>query len=319
VDEFDPHEPFDTPAPWLGRYEDEPWEGELVIWPPYTVGGVTKGLISEAEARHIRANYGAKLSMIDHWFGEVVAALDDGGLWDTTAVVVCTDHGHYLGETRGGADIWGKPGVPQFEPLGHMPLLVHWPGVPGGSTCDALTTSVDLHATLADLFGVDPGHRTHGTSLRPLVEGTATHVRDWAVGGVWGNWVQVTDGHRKYARAPVEGNRPLSMWSNRWSTMPLHVAGVEDLPPPDSRAQLAFMPGSSVPVIRQPFGPGDRLPFWAAGRSQSHHLYDVDIDPDEAENRAGEAKVERDMLDLLRTALDEVEAPADQYARLGLG
>ena len=26
-------------------------------------------------------------------------------------------------------DIWGKPGVMQYEPLGHTPLLVHWPGV----------------------------------------------------------------------------------------------------------------------------------------------------------------------------------------------
>jgi len=318
VDEFDPHEPFDTPEPWLGRYEDGPWDGDLVIWPPYVVGGVAQGLISEAEGRHVRANYGAKLSMIDHWFGEVLAALDAGDLWDDTAVVVCTDHGHYLGEVRGGADIWGKPGVPQYEPLGHMPLLVHWPGVPGGGSCDALTTSVDLHATLTDVFGVAPAHRTHGVSLRPLLEGGAGGVREWAIGGVWGNWVQVTDGRRKYARAPVEGNRPLTMWSNRWSTMPLHVTGFGPLPPPDARAELAFMPGSSVPVIRQPFGPGDRLPFWAMTRPGEHHLYDVTVDPDEAENRAGEARARDDMVDLLRTALDEVEAPADQYARLGL-
>ena len=172
--------------------------------------------------------------------------------------------------------------------------------------------------TLADVFGVQPRQRTHGTSLRPLVEGTGSSVRDWALGGVWGNWVQVTDGHRKYARGPVGGNRPLSMWSNRWSTMPLHMAGFGDLPLPDERAELAFMPGSRVPVIRQAFGPDARLPYWAAGRSLPHHLYDVEVDPDEAENRAGEAKVERDMLDLLRAALDEVEAPPDQYVRLGL-
>ena len=42
------------------------------------------------------------------------------------------------------------------------------------------------------------------------------------------------------------------------------------------------------------------------------------VDPDEAENRAGEARARDEMVDLLRTALDEVEAPADQYARLGL-
>ena len=132
VDEFDPHEPFDTPEPWLGRYDPD-WEGELLIWPPYDVGAVAEGRLSEREGRQIRANYGAKLSMIDHWVGEVFAALEERGLWDSTAVIVCTDHGHYLGEK----DIWGKPGVMQYEPLGHTPLLVSWPGVAGGGECDA--------------------------------------------------------------------------------------------------------------------------------------------------------------------------------------
>ena len=68
VDEFDPHEPFDTPEPWAGRYDPD-WEGELLIWPPYDVGAVAAGRLSEREGRHIRANYGAKLSMIDHWVG----------------------------------------------------------------------------------------------------------------------------------------------------------------------------------------------------------------------------------------------------------
>ena len=169
VDEFDPHEPFDTPEPWAGRY-DPSWAGELLIWPPYEVGAVAKGRLSEREGRQIRANYGAKLAMIDHWVGTVFDALEERGLWDTTAVIVCTDHGHYLGEK----DIWGKPGVMQYEPLGHIPLLVHWPGVVGGSECGALTTNVDLHATIADLFGVGVGSSSaprHGRSLVPLLNG----------------------------------------------------------------------------------------------------------------------------------------------------
>jgi arylsulfatase A-like enzyme len=253
--------------------------------------------------------------MIDHWFGEVVAALDDADLWDSTAVIVCTDHGHYLGEK----DIWGKPGVMHYEPLGHIPLLVHWPGAAAGTTCDALTTTVDIHATIADIFGVTTAHTTHGTSLQPVLDGTANHVRDWAIGGVFGNWVQVTDGRRKYARGAVTDNFPLSMWSNRWSTMP--VRGLEDaplLPRPDRRARIDFMPGSDTPVLRQPFAPGDRLPFWVGhGCVDAHHLYDLDVDPNEDEDRTGTA-AEREMIDLLRTALDALQAPADQYARLGL-
>ena len=44
----------------------------------------------------------------------------------------------------------------------------------------------------------------------------------------------------------------------------------------------------------------------------------VDLDPDEAENRVGEP-VEAELVDLLRTALVDVDAPADQLQRLGLG
>ena len=297
-----------------------------MIWPPYVVGGIDGGHITAAEGRHIRGNYGSKLSMIDHWFGKIIEAFDQQQLWDDTALIVCTDHGHYLGEQRQGpdgrTDIWGKPGVPQFEPLGHTPLFIHWPGADpvsgAGQICNALTTNVDLFSTIADVFGVSVGHRTHGTSLVPLLDGSSSSVRDWAVGGVWGNWVQITDGRHKYARAPAEAGGPLSMWSNRWSTMPVHIPGFEGLPAPDQRAWLDTMPGTEVPVIRQPYAAGDRTPFWAGGPRivGQHHLYDVVDDPDEHENRVGEPS-EQQMIDLLRAALTSLEAPDDQFQRLG--
>ena len=148
--------------------------------------------------------------------------------------------------------------------------------------------------------------------------GAARSVRDWAIGGVFGNWVQVTDGRMKYARAPHDDNFPLSMWSNRWSTMPVHVKGFNELPKPDSRAWLDRMPGSEIPVIRQPFAPGDFLPFWAYGTKPDEHLlHDLDTDPWQTRDLAGEPG-EKEAIDLLRAALDDVEAPAEQYERLGL-
>jgi hypothetical protein len=184
---------------------------------------------------------------------------------------------------------------------------------------NALTTTVDLHATITDVFGVSAKHRTHGRSLVPLLTGVDTLVREWAIGGVYGNWVQVTDGRRKYSRGAVGENLPLSMWSNRWSTMPVGgFTADEMLPPPDRRARLDFMPGSEIPVIRQPFAPGDRLPFWAGQDCvDSHHLFDLDVDPFEDENLVG-TKQEREMVELLRTALTGVEAPAEQLERLGV-
>ena len=103
--------------------------------------------------------------------------------------------------------------------------------------------------------------------------------------------------------------------------MPVHK-GLEDymkFPKPDRRASLDFMPGSDVPVIRQPFEAGDTVPFWVTGSRNAgrHHLYDLTVDPDETENRHGEA-VEADMLDLLRTALGRDRGSDEQLARLGI-
>ena len=76
------------------------------------------------------------------------------------------------------------------------------------------------------------------------------------------------------------------------------------------------MPGSDIPVLRQPFGAGDALPFWvnkaAAGK---HHLYDLDVDPDEQENRLGGTD-ERSLRELLGHALRSIEAPDDLLVRL---
>jgi len=312
VDEFDPHEPFDTPEPWASRYDDT-WSGERLIWPPYDTRVRERGILDEREARHIRCNYGAKLSMIDHWLGKLLDEITVQGIWDDTVVILCTDHGHYLGEH----DAFGKPGHPIYGTLGHTPLLVWFPGRPVGSI-EALTTNVDLHATLIDLFQVEAEHRTHGRSLLPLLRDEEHSIRAWALAGIYGRHVHVIDEQRNYGRAPVGDNTPLAIWSNRWSTLPLRHFPQLRFPRPDDRASLDFMPGSAIPVIRQPFAPGDMLPYWAAGTTPGDHvLFDRGEDPGEERNLAG-SDAEKAAVDLLRAALDEIDAPAEQFRRLGL-
>ena len=317
VDEFDPHEPFDTPEPWASRYDDE-WDvakdGPRLVWPPYATDVVANGYLSEREAAQTRANYGSKLSMIDHWFGKVLDAIDRQRLWDDTAIIVCTDHGLFLGER----DIWGKPSLPFFEPFGHTPLLVSWPGVQPG-LCGALTTNVDIHATVRDIFDA-PSHayRLHGQSLRQLLDGSSTAIREYALMGIWGCEVQITDGRYKYVRAPNAENRPLSMWSNRWSSITPYNSEVARLPNPDRRAFLDYMPATDCPVIRQPYDSNDRTSLFAAARQNRESLlYDIANDPDERENRAGEG-IERQLAEMLRAALVELDAPDDQLKRLAL-
>jgi hypothetical protein len=80
---------------------------------------------------------------------------------------------------------------------------------------------------------------------------------------------------------------------------------------------LDRMPGSNVPVIRQHWDESDPLPFWAAARFSGNHLYDLNNDPSEEENLANSGR-EADAAEKLRTALKAVEAPDEQFVRLGL-
>ena len=316
VDEFDPHEPFDTPEEWATRYDDS-WEGPHLTWPPYAIDAFKQGILNERDARQIRAQYGGKLSMIDHWLGRVLDALDATNAWEDTAVILCTDHGHYLGDTDvHGRDVWGKPGLPVYKPLGHIPMLVSWPGVSPTSN-DALTTSTDIHATIAEVFGAPIKHTAHGKSLVPVLANEQSQVRDWLLTGVWGREVQIVTNDWRYTRGPSGANAPHSMWSNRWSTMPIASMPDYKMPMPDSRASLDYMPGSTIPVIRQPFREGDLLPFWSYAKKYETILFHRAEDPDETVNRIGDS-IAKDAEELLRVALTEVDAPSEQFERLAL-
>ena len=150
------------------------------------------------------------------------------------------------------------------------------------------------------------------------MRGEATRVRDWALSGYWGREVHVIDGVEKYARGPVGANAPLSVWSNRWSTMPIarlpaaaHAAARRARAP---RSHAGLDGAGDPPAVRRRRPPAV-LGAWA--QFSGNHLWNLREDPDENRNLAG-TPAEKRAEELLRAALIEIEAPADQLARLGL-
>ena len=71
----------------------------------------------------------------------------------------------------------------------------------------------------------------------------------------------------------------------------------------------------------RPWDAGDKLPYWAWSGFSGHHLWDRVEDPGEERDLAVETAgraAEKHAAEKLREALLGLDAPADQYVRLGL-
>jgi hypothetical protein len=293
-------------------YETEPYEGPLFIWPRYG----QHPEYTPAQIRHIRAQYAGKVTMCDAWLGRVLDQFDRLNLWENTALILMTDHGHFLGDHGW----WGKPGCPQYNTIAHTPLFIAMPGSPlNGRRCDALTTTVDLYPTVLELMGRPapaPDGPGMGHSLLPLLKGASDRVRDCALYGWFADRVNYTDGRHTYMRAPVRADRgPVAMYSLRWSTAPWWR-----LPDPDHRRMSfgRFLPWTEMAVGRMELAVGE----FTRTANQSpdvglNLLFDVEDDPGQERNLAG-SSLERECAGKLTEAMRACHAPPEQFVRLGL-
>ncbi|MCE9589601.1 MAG: sulfatase [Planctomycetes bacterium] len=305
IDEFDPHEPFHSSEPYNSMYDPE-WDEPIFFWPTY---GPNR--YSEKDLKHLRAQYAGKLTMADAWLGKLLDKLDRHDLWKDTLVILSTDHGHFLGEHQ-----WVGKGVrPQNQPIAHIPLIAACPGVKPGR-CGALTTTVDISATILDTFGVDPG-RIDGRSFLPLLRGETESIRDYALYGWFGAYMQITDGTHTYLRTPDSpDNSPLYVYRNAWNTAPWWR-----IPVPDDRIETGrFMPNEDRVVGRILLTDAEKNNISAHRRLlyQPTQLYNVIQDPGQSHDLTGDRELVARYESLLARALREVSCPPEVFTRLGI-
>jgi Arylsulfatase A and related enzymes len=254
------------------------------------------------EVAFVGAQYHGKLTMVDRWLGELWRALDELGLWEETVVVLTTDHGHDLGQRGAFGKQW-----PHYDSHANIPLLVHHPHhPPPAEPHRALTSTVDLHATLLEALGGDPGGSPHSRSLMPLLRGETRTHREALLYGTWGQGVGCTDGEWTVLKSQTDA---APLYAYTCSVYRSQVAETDVAPVGQGR----FLPGVDlpqwrIPVTRMqlPLGRPDLLFHRAEDPLQERDLWDA------------EPGKRREMLDKLRALLDEEGCPEEGYVRLGL-
>ncbi len=177
---YDPHLPYDPPDEYLQKYlarEDVP---DSVRRSPDVQ----------------RAYYKAEVSFTDAEIGRVFEYLRERGTYDSTLIVVTSDHGESLGEH----DYFGH-GFRIYEQAVRTPLLFRLPGSPVEDlVVDELVSGIDIMPTILDILSIPAGEDSEGRTLTPFIRGTVYESRDCV-------FLETTDPRRTEARYGIRGNR----------------------------------------------------------------------------------------------------------------
>ncbi len=318
VEAFDPHEPFDVPERYMDLYGGgEGLDRDYFEIPQYK--RVSEAEVPAEAVDYVQRRYDALVTCCDHWFGTLMDKLRERGIFDDTLVMLTTDHGYFLGER----DFLGKNYMPLYNELAHLPLLVHYPGgARAGERASQITQNIDVMPTVLDLAGIPVPEEVQGVSLMSLATDPSAPTRDYALFGYHAMDVNITDGRYTYMRAPVPSNEPCFEYAAIPTTIRRYLGA-------DRPADIEcgrFLARTDWPVFKVPVDrPGiidqsdDALKEVSDTRLFNLAVDYAQLDDLTSHDDPAAKEAEGRMVGLLLRAMDECDAPAEQYERLGLG
>jgi len=176
VNLWDPHTHYRTPEEFGNPFADEPidaWYTEELRqrqWESFGPGspqepggnyGRFQGnarqpaqIASMADYKKHIDGYDCGILYADQWCGRILDALAEQDVLEETVVIVTSDHGECQGELC----VIGDHATADHI-VSRVPMIVRWPGLPGGRVDDALHNQNDIAATIVELLGGEvPAH-----------------------------------------------------------------------------------------------------------------------------------------------------------------
>jgi arylsulfatase A-like enzyme len=286
IDCFDPHEPWDPPEDLLKMFDPRGYDVER--WNSMVPYDEWERHMTPDQLRHVQARYAAQVVLTDKWLGHLLDKMDEHGLWESTVLIFTTDHGTYNGD-RGRI---GKLQTHHFASCSRLPFVIAHPEGPKGERREQLAQLVDIYPTVLGVLGIPCPEGIHGVDLVPAVMSPDAPTRSYAITGMYGRSVSLTDGRWMLHQTPVASNKPLYWYSHHAAKFIEYELG----PVEEGRRAVVT---ASWPE-----------PTWLTCLSE---------DPGETVNRAA---IHPDKLAVMRGALREklaeLGAPPEQAVRLGL-
>ncbi|MCE2436347.1 MAG: sulfatase-like hydrolase/transferase, partial [Candidatus Latescibacteria bacterium] len=211
-----PHDPFDSPQEYRDLYDPGDMPVGIMDAPsdpvPLNVRRMQRsknlsGMTVE-QKQIMMVNYFAKITLIDHYIGKMLDALEETGLADNTWVIYNSDHGEMLGDHM----LYNK--IVFYDASVRVPLIVRSPGGSRGWQTGALTDVIDVVASIVDIANAEP-LQTDGRSFVSQVQAGADgegaqRGKDAVISEVLGH-TMVFDGRYKLGVESVS-ERPVELY-----------------------------------------------------------------------------------------------------------
>ena len=125
--------------------------------------------LSDAFFRKLNAAYLGMISFTDWLLGELMAVMEEKGLFENTVLIVSSDHGDWAGD-YGLVEKWPSD---YSDTLTRVPLLVKAPGNKAGHVVEGPVEMFDFMPSVLELAGLSPTHTHFARSFVPQLHGEA--------------------------------------------------------------------------------------------------------------------------------------------------
>jgi arylsulfatase A-like enzyme len=140
---FPPHDPYAPRVEFSNLFDDD--------WiPPQKPTHIYRTQAPPEFFGPERRRYDQFIANCDYDFGIVIDYIQELGLMDNTYIIFTTDHGESFER-----DVWGHYHPLLYEPLIHIPLLIHQPGQTSREDIYTPTSAVDVLPTICQIVGQD--------------------------------------------------------------------------------------------------------------------------------------------------------------------
>jgi choline-sulfatase len=138
---YDPHDPYEPPAPYSRIYKDHLYDGEIAY--------------------------------ADSALAHFITYLKRSGMYGNSVIVAVGDHGEGLGQHQEDTH-----GIFLYDSTTHVPLLVKLPGGrSAGTVIPAQVRTLDIMPTLLELASASAPQKKDGDSLEPYFDGKSEAAR----------------------------------------------------------------------------------------------------------------------------------------------